>query len=284
MKRYKIQHQTTYEYSSEVQLAPHLLLLRPREGHELRIISSKLNIFPEATISWHRDVEGNSVASPVFSDKTDILKIESEILIEKYDLLPFDFLVEEYAVNFPFYYEKEDLISLKPYLNFQQAEKPDPILDWIGKMWLSGDKLQTFTLLFDINQHLHNAFTYQKREEEGVQSPEQTLSTESGSCRDYAYLFMVVAQRLGLASRFVSGYLYSQDSLAWLGATHAWAEVFIPGAGWKGFDPTNGTLVGAEHIAVAVARHPELVPPVSGKFYGSSDSTMSVSVLVSEIE
>lgn len=283
MKQYKILHQTTYSYSSVVQLLPHTLRLRPREGHELRIASSKLNIFPQANLLWHRDVEGNSVATASFKSRTDILTIESEIIIEKYDLSPLDFLISDYAIDFPFSYEEEDRISLSPYLTPASAEKADALSELTGRLWVRGDKVQTFTLLLRINQFIFQNLTYQKREEEGVQSPQKTLACGTGSCRDFAYLFMAVAQQIGFAARFVSGYVFSDQSSDRYGSTHAWAEVLIPGAGWKGFDPTFGTIVGAEHISVAVARRPELVPPIAGKFYGTPASTMTVGVSVIEL-
>lgn len=283
MKQFKILHQTTYRFSTFVQLLPHTLRLRPREGHELRIASSKLTISPPPTLLWHRDVEGNSVATASFKDKTNTLNIESEITIEKYDLSPLDFLVADYAVDFPFSYQCDDKISLSPYMNFMLPGKGDSVNDWVGNFWTRGEKLQTVSLLMRMNQHIFQNLTYLKREEEGVQSPEYTLACGTGSCRDFAYLFMVAAQRLGLAARFVSGYVFSNSSSDRLGSTHAWAEILIPGAGWKGFDPTFGLLVGAEHISVAVARRPELVPPVAGSFFGAPGSSMTVGVSVTEV-
>nr|WP_020406511.1 transglutaminase family protein [Hahella ganghwensis] len=283
MKQFKILHQTTYNYASFVQLLPHTLRLRPREGHELRIASSKLNIFPRATLKWHRDVEGNSVAIASFQDRANTLNIESEIIIEKYDLFPFDFLVSGYAIEYPFSYLDDDNISLSPYMKSEPTETNDPINDWVKSLWARDENIQTISLLLRINQDIFQNLTYLKREEEGVQSPELTLASGSGSCRDFAYLFMEAAQRLKLAARFVSGYVYSDYIPARSGSTHAWAEVFIPGAGWKGFDPTFGALVGAEHISVAVARRPELVPPIAGDFYGAPGSSMTVCVSVTEV-
>lgn len=283
MKQFRILHQTTYSYASTVQLLPHTLRLRPREGHELRIASSKLTIFPTPNLLWHRDVEGNSVATASFKSKTNILTIESEIIIEKYDLSPLDFVISDYAVDFPFSYQEDDKISLSPYMGFAPSGKGDAINDFIDRLWVRSEKIQTFTLLLKINQYIFQNLTYLKREEEGVQSPEKTLSCGSGSCRDFAYLFMAIARQIGLAARFVSGYVFSDYATDRSGSTHAWAEVLIPGAGWKGFDPTFGAIVGAEHISVAVARQPELVPPIAGKFYGAPGSTMTVGVSVTEI-
>lgn len=282
MKRFKISHQTAYDYSSPVQLLPHTLRLRPREGHELRIESSTLDIFPKPSLLWQRDVEGNSVATATFKNRTDTLRINSEIIIQKYDLSPLDFLVSDYAVDFPFCYREDDRILLSPYMAIDTSTN-NRLKEWVDALWVPAERIQTFSLLQRINQHIFRNLTYRKREEEGVQQPEHTLECGSGSCRDFANLFMAAAQQLGLAARFVSGYVYSDCVPAQSGSTHAWAEVLIPGAGWKGFDPTFGTIVGADHISVAVARRPELVPPVAGDFFGRPGSSMKVSVSVSEV-
>jgi transglutaminase-like putative cysteine protease len=134
-----------------------------------------------------------------------------------------------------------------------------------------------------LSGHIHETLSYQIREEPGVQTPAKTLSCSTGSCRDFACLFMEAARRLGLASRFVSGYLHAPPSTANFGATHAWAEVYLPGAGWKGFDPTIGEVVGTNHIAVAVARLPESAPPIAGSFVGPAEASLDVGVWVTEL-
>jgi len=134
-----------------------------------------------------------------------------------------------------------------------------------------------------LNQLIYQSMQYRRREEEGVQTAEQTLLSGSGSCRDFACLFITAARQLGFAARFVSGYMHFSASSSQSGSTHAWVEVFIPGAGWKGFDPTTGNIVGAEHITVAVARSPQSVPPVSGSYLGRPGSSMFVNVWVTEL-
>ncbi|MCB1669166.1 MAG: transglutaminase family protein [Porticoccaceae bacterium] len=283
MKRYKILHETLYNFSGSVQLLPHTLRLRPREGHELRIESSALDIFPAATLRWHRDVEGNSVATATFNGSTQNLTIKSEIIIQQYDQTPHDFLVADYAVDYPFSYIDEDKVLLSPYMQSTDTAETNLLTSWIHDIWQPDEKIQTFALLLRLNQRIYQTLTYRRREEEGVQSVEQTLSLGSGSCRDSACLFMAAARQLGFAARFVSGYIYSDattNPLGQSGSTHAWAEVLIPGAGWKGFDPTIGNIVGAEHITVAVARLPESVPPIAGSFHGPSGTKMVVNVWV----
>jgi transglutaminase-like putative cysteine protease len=138
-------------------------------------------------------------------------------------------------------------------------------------------------LLQRLSAHIHQTLSYRLREEPGVQIAAETLSYGTGSCRDFAYLLMEAARYLGLASRFVSGYLHAPPSPVNFGATHAWAEVYLPGAGWKGFDPTIGEIVGTNHIAVAVARLPESVPPIAGSFVGIPGANLNVGVWVTKL-
>jgi transglutaminase-like putative cysteine protease len=284
MQRYKILHRTYYNFSAVVQLQPHTLRLRPREGHELRIESSSLDITPPASLRWHRDAEDNSVAIATFDTPTRQLVIESEAIIQQFNDAPLDFLVAEYAMNYPFAYTPEDRILLAPYMNGVEPLASDPLVEWVENLWRPGEAIQTYALLQRLCSHIHQTLTYQLREEPGVQAAADTLSRGSGSCRDSANLFMQAARHLGLASRFISGYLHAPPSNTNYGATHAWAEVFLPGAGWKGFDPSIGKIVGSSHIAVAVARLPESVPPVSGAFVGPPGASLDVGVWVTELD
>jgi transglutaminase-like putative cysteine protease len=282
MQRYKIFHRTYYNFSAAVRLEPHALLLRPREGHELRIESSSLKLTPPATLRWHRDVEDNSVAIATFDSLATQLLIENEVIIQQHNEAPLDFLVADYATNYPFAYTPEDWVVLSPYMNVTERPAGGLLTEWVANLW-SGERIQTYTLLQRLCVHIHQTLSYQLREEPGVQSSEETLSRGTGSCRDFANLFMEAARHLGLASRFVSGYLHAPPSTVNFGATHAWAEVYLPGAGWKGFDPTIGEIVGINHIAVAVARLPESVPPVAGSFIGPPGASLNVGVWVTEL-
>ncbi len=283
MKRFKIVHRTYYNYSGEVRLGNHFLLLRPRETHELRIESFALRINPESDLLWYRDIEGNSVATVTFSSPTQQLLIESETVIQQHNEAPLDFLVAEEAVNYPFAYHADDFTMLSPYLTLPEPTERLQIDQWIKTIWQAGEPIQTYSLLQRIARRIFENQTYTVREEPGVQTSTQTLSYGSGSCRDFSKLFMDATRCLGLASRFVSGYLHAPLMSSLVGATHAWVEVYLPGAGWTGFDPTIGHIVGPDHIAVAVARLPESVPPVKGSYLGSETSTMDVGVWVSEI-
>lgn len=282
MQRYKINHNTYYNFSGTVSLEPHTLLLRPRESHELRIESSVLTLTPPGTLRWHRDVEDNCVAVATFDLPANQLVIESEVIIQQYNDAPLDFLVADYAINYPFAYITEDWPVLSSYVNTSDRATSNELSKWVATLW-SGESIQTYVLLQRICAYINQSLSYQLREEPGVQSATETLSRGTGSCRDFANLFMEAARILGLASRFVSGYLHAPPSTINFGATHAWAEVYLPGAGWKGFDPTIGEIAGINHIPVAVARLPESVPPIAGSFVGSPGASLNVGVWVTEL-
>lgn len=284
MRRLQINHLTEYRFPVPVSVLPHRLLLRPRENHNVRIESSLLDIFPAPTVQWKRDVLDNSVCVVAITQPTDLLRIASTVVIQHYDENPFDFLVDDYALMHPFAYTASDCIELAPFLKAVYPDDRERVVGWLqASGWRQTS--QTFTLLESINRGIASGFSYQLREEQGVQSPGTTLQTRSGSCRDFAALFTEACRHLGLASRFVSGYLFTWAGDARNAATHAWAEVYLPGAGWKGFDPTSGEVTGDRHVAVAVARHPEAVPPVAGDFVGTAlqRPTLSVILRVSEI-
>lgn len=282
MQRYNILHRTYYNFSSTVTLGPHFLRLRPREDYELRIESFSLNITPNATLLWHRDAEGNSVATASFAQKTQQLIFESEVIIQQYNEAPLNFMVADYAVHYPFNYTQDDQVLLNPYMQLPDQDTQQQIKRWAQQLWHADDNIQTYTALQRIASHIYNNFTYKLREEPGVQSAKETLSRNTGSCRDFAQLFMDAAKCMGLAARFVTGYLHA-PGLDAAGATHAWAEVYLPGAGWKGFDPTIGQMAGTDHIPVAVARLSKSVPPIAGSFIGEPESTLDVGVWVSKL-
>ncbi len=278
MQRLRIKHLTEYLFPTQVTLNQHRLLLRPREGHDVRIESSRLAITPAYKIKWQRDVFDNSLAVVNFLESSNKLTIDSEVVIQHYEQAPYDFMVVDYAVNYPFVYAVGEQVDLAA---FQQPVffNDQPIIsDWLQQLGLYG--METFGLLVYLNQAISNQFRYQKREEAGVQSPTQTLTQRSGSCRDYATFFIEACRCLGLASRFVSGYLHAPATEVGDATTHAWVEVYLPGTGWKGFDPTTGEVTSNQHIAVAVARDPETVPPVSGSFMGSGSATPTMLVNV----
>jgi len=268
MRRLNISHVTEYLFNAPVTLLPHRLLLRPRESHNVRIESSTLDIFPGHTLQWKRDVLDNSVALVSFAEPSDRLRIASNVVIQHYEDNPFDFLLDDYAVSHPFDYAEAERTDLAPFLRAEYPADQEAVRGWLDGSGLQRP-METFVLLDQMNRKIAGQCFYLMREEPGVQSPALTLAHNSGSCRDFAALFMEACRHLGLASRFVSGYLFTSDFDTGNASTHAWAEVYLPGAGWKGFDPTSGEVAGNRHIATAVARHPEAVPPVAGSFIGS---------------
>lgn len=283
MKRFKIIHRTYYSYSTEVILGPHTLFLRPREDHDLRIDNFSLKTTPISTLLWHRDVEGNSVAIANFTFPATKLLIESEVTIQQYNEVPLDFMVADYAMYYPFVYQPDDKVLLSPYMQLPACEATENVKRWVATFWDLNERIQTYTLLQRLAAGIHEQLSYRVREEPGVQTAQQTLLSETGACRDFAFLFMVVARYLGFASRFVSGYLHAPLMSHEIGTTHAWVEIYLPGAGWKGFDPTIGGIAGSDHIAVAVAKMPESVPPVAGSYFGASDSALDVGVWVNRL-
>lgn len=286
MRHIKIRHLTHYQYAEAVTLLPHSLHLRPRDGHDIRVLSSKLDISPKFHIHWKRDVYGNSVAVVNFLEAATELSIVSEVVVENYEEQPLNFVLEENARFFPFEYDASEQIDLAPYKSPVYEQDRDMVSAWIANFCNPGNKVDTISMLTTLNTNIANGFRYQVREEPGVQSPSQTLSSGTGSCRDFATLFIESCRHCGLASRFISGYVRNETAAPWNTATHAWAEVYLPGSGWRGFDPTSGLLVSGDHIAVAVHRHPEAIPPVSGSFIATGNALpqLTVEVRVAPIE
>jgi len=280
MHRIRIQHVTEYFFANFVTLNQHQLLLRPREGHDVRIESSRLDISPAFNIKWYRDVFDNSVALVTFLQPTNKLRIASEVVIQHYEESPINSSVEDYALHYPFVYHESDRIDLAAFQQPVFYNDQPAVINWLHNMGLHTRNMATLSLQNKLNQTIHSQFRYQMREEAGVQSPAQTLLIGSGSCRDYATLFIEACRSLGLASRFVSGYLHAPATEVGNASTHAWAEVYLPGKGWQGFDPTIGEITGNRHIAVAVARNPEAIPPVSGSFTGPGFTMPSMIVNV----
>jgi len=271
----KIRHKTTYRFRQQVSLLPHRLMLRPRESRDLRLMSSNVAVTPAAAVTWAQDVYGNTVATATFSTMTDILVIDSvaEIQLNAAPWPVFD--IAGSAIYYPFRYSDDEWTDLGA-LGFQQyADLGGQLQSW-ARAFVRSNPTDTLSLLKDLSTGVAERIHYQSREVEGTQSPTQTLDRGWGSCRDLAVLFAEAARSLGFGARIVSGYLYnpdlnrvgSEDS----GSTHAWAEVYVPGAGWITFDPTNRSLGGFNLIPVAVARDIRQAMPVAGSFVGMTDA------------
>jgi transglutaminase-like putative cysteine protease len=280
MRLLRIEHITEYRFAAPVTLLPHRLLVRPRESHNLRIASSTLDIKPQHDVRWQRDVVDNSIALVTFREQADYLRIGSTVVVEHYEDAPYDFLLESHAVMHPFDYGPDEAALLAPFRELSWPSDRPAVTRWLTGLGFGAGPTETFALLNRLNGIIYTGFASRVREEPGVWSPAQTLASSAGACRDLAALFIDACRCLGLASRFVSGYLHAPVSESGNGSTHAWAEVYLPGPGWKGFDPTAGEVTGNRHIAVAVSRHPEEVPPVSGSFHAPSSLRSSMHVYV----
>ena len=280
MKRIQINHSTTYQYPAPVQLGPHTMMIRPRSGHDLRIEQAQLTISPHCNVKWHRDIYSNSVAVASFLEPATSLSIHSHVIVHHFEAEPLNFLVDEKAVMFPFHFDPQERVDLVPYQTLCFPSDSPVLRDWLQQFWRPGQTIETYVLLDNINKSIVQNFQYHMREEPGVQRPSETLRKGSGSCRDFATLFIESCRYFGLAAQFVSGYLNCPDTVQGHGSTHAWSEVYLPGAGWKGFDNTSGIVVGHDHIAMAVSRHPADVPPIAGSYQSAAVFTPTMEVIV----
>ncbi len=279
----RIQHRTTYRYSQQVMLGPHRLMIRPREGHDIQIEQLAVEIKPAHRLRWIRDVFGNSIAVVHFMEPASELIVNSELVLRHFDANPFDFQIDPEAFQYPFLYDMATFLDLAGLMQIIYTADAPKVREWLNGFWHAGQTIDTMALLQHMNGTISRTFQYRVRHEPGVQTPAQTLEKNSGSCRDFATLFIEACRCLGLGARFVSGYLPSGGAVAADASTHAWAEVYLPGGGWKGFDPTLGLLTTSQHIPVAVSRHPENAMPISGSFIGPGSATLQVDVRVEEV-
>lgn len=278
----RIRHRTNYRYRQPVELGPHRLMLRPREALDLKLRSSDITVTPDATVTWANDVAGNAVATVTFGIPSDTLVIDSVTHVELSAAGYPIFDIAASAISFPFRYSDDEWTDLGA-LTVRQHPDGDRLKNW-AQEFVAGYPTDTLSLLKDINDGVGAGVTYQAREDEGTQSPSQTLSSGLGSCRDLATLFVEAVRSLGFGARAVSGYLHDPTrsllGSADAGSTHAWGEVYLPGAGWVTFDPTNGRVGGANLIPVAVARDIRQAMPVTGSFIGPADALLDMSVAV----
>ncbi len=204
------------------------------------------------------------------------LIIEMECLVDVLEYNPFDFILTE-ASEFPFQYNHELSLELEGLALPIYTHDIECLRDWLRPIWRPGKRCETLSLLLDVNKAIYREIKYQRREVKGVQTPARTLDIKKGACRDFAILFMEICRLLGLATRFVSGYMYSETIVGRM-SLHGWAEVYLPGAGWVGFDPSWGILSTSSYIPVAVARHPEHIPPISGSYFGFASDFLCTDV------
>lgn len=259
-------HETVYKYSAPVAFSPHRLVLRPREGHDIRLNTMNLSTFPESEISWHRDMLDNSIAIAVITEPSDELRVVSEFTVS----VP----PETEDGGSPIFVPHPSVVAgieqmvAVPYLQYIYPPQVAHLRQWFTGSGLAPKPGRKAAIFDDMAILIHRVIKYNRREVAGVQSPTETLRLATGSCRDMAVLMMETSRALGYPARFVSGYMESANSLVGMGSTHAWAEIYLPEHGWTGFDPSIGRRVGPGHIAVGVSHHPRGVMPVAGGFTG----------------
>jgi len=284
--RLRVTHKTNYRYPRAVDFAPHRLFLRPRTTAHQRLLHHELLITPHAKLASLRDAHDNDADCAYFSCKAAELSIHSTFEVENSQVNPFDFILEATAISFPFTYGADEILALGAYLAPPYAKTQDALLAWLDKRFLDRPA-ETVPFISALNQLLFRQLGYQRRDEQGIQPSLVTLELGGGACRDYAVLFIELCRTLGIAARFVSGYLYApsgEDRRA-VGAMHAWAEVYLPGAGWRALDPTHGIWCDTTFIPVAHAAVAESVNPIQGNLYARDPvgSTLHTEVVVEKI-
>ncbi|AWN42369.1 transglutaminase family protein [Methylobacterium durans] len=286
-----VRHVTTYRYRQPVAFGEHRIMFRPRDSYDQRLIAASLAIEPEpCALRWMFDVFGNCVAVATFAGRARTLRFTCGITLEHTPEHAPVFPLAPHATHYPFGYGAEDMPDL---IRSIERHHPDPghAIDAFARSFIPAEgRIPTQDLLAAMTRSVRQNFTYLARAEQGVQDPVQTLRTKRGSCRDFALLMMEAVRALGMAARFVSGYLYNprgdRERHVGGGSTHAWLQVYLPGAGWVEFDPTNGIVGNRDLIRVAVARDPRQAVPLHGSFFGfpADDLGMSVEVDVAEID
>lgn len=281
---FTIRHRTAYRYAEPVSFGPHRLMTRPRDSFDLRLLRAELTMSPPGSLRWMHDPLGNAIAIADFAQMSDCLEIVSTLEVERFDSTLPNFAPPA-ATAFPIVYASEESPELTPFLVPCTAD-PDLIVKEFMSEALAEAGMSGLAFLDALNRQIHARIVYASREAEGTQSPVETLGFGTGTCRDLAWLFVECARRGGFAARFVSGYLYDRATdtaaggLTGGGATHAWAEVYIPETGWVEYDPTNEIIAGAALLRVAVARRPEQASPISGTFTGGTGAFMGIEVTV----
>ena len=278
-----IHHKTVYRYTHPVAFGEHRIMLRPRDGHDLRVLSSSLEIAPQPmALRWIHDVFGNSVAIATFDERAQTLSFTSMATVEHNPAEEFALTPDDPAYFYPFLYDDEEFPDLQQFITPQYGDPNGELSHWARGFLEADGPTRTFNILSGMTHGIREAFTYRKRHAHGTQHPLDTLSTGSGTCRDYALFMIEALRRLGIAARFVSGYLFIPGDRAHGyvggGSTHAWVQVYLPSAGWIEFDPTNGIIGTRDLIRVAVARDPRQAIPLHGAYLGSPDAFAGMEV------
>ncbi|RZI93749.1 MAG: transglutaminase family protein [Variovorax sp.] len=302
--RYDITHTTIYRYKKPVTFGPHRVMFRPRDSHDLRVLATDLKVSPEANIRLIQDPHSNSVALVQPMGAATELKFVCCFTIEQVPPRLDELALHPAAEFLPFAYSVQDRLDLEHYLRPHHDDPQGELIRWAHQFLSTDAPNSTRDVLARMNAHIGKSLKYAARDEEGTQTPLETLQLGSGSCRDYALLMMEAARRLGVATRFVSGYLYDAaldapvaaaaaaattaapagqpavSAVAGAGSTHAWLHAYLPGAGWVAYDPTNNLMGSSQLIRVGVARDPAQAAPIAGSWFGEPDAYEGMSATV----
>ncbi len=299
----EVEHITTYRYAQPVAFGTHRVAFHPRAAHDIRVLYADLEVSPHSRQHWVHDVFSNSVSVVEPLVPADSLSFTARFAIEHLGVKNQELPIDESARQYPFEYSPEDKADLGGFLALQYPDDAPAVRDWVAGFMPQRGTIHTRDVLTNLNQFIRTDFTYAARDAMGTQSPAQTLALRSGTCRDFALLMMEAARGLGIAARFVSGYIYdpaldaedtsgpeavaqgieSRDSgggTVGSSATHAWLHVYLPGAGWVPFDPTNTLSGGTDLIRVAFTRTPEQAAPVAGGWTGDPSDYLGMEVSV----
>ena len=283
----RVSHLTRYEYDHEVGFSPHLFYLRPREDAHHRLLFHRLSVQPDAKLFHVRDPSDNNYAWAHFWERSQVLNIRSECEVETTLTNPFDFVLKPYAITFPFRYEPVFDFALGPYLAPPFNDTQSRLRAWLDEHFIDRPA-ETVPYVSALCRLIFETLGYTRREEGGIQPSTVTLDRGGGACRDVAVLFTELARTLGLAARFVSGYMFAtaDDAQRTAGAMHAWVEIYLPGAGWRALDPTHGIWCDDSFVPVAHAAQAESVNPIQGGVFSGNplSSRLHIDVVVERLE
>jgi len=284
MRLLTVRHATEYQYARPVTFGQHRLMLRPRDSHDLRLVSAELTLSPPGNVRWMHDVFGNSVALVDFQSPAATLSIVSALKLERYGIEGPMFPIAPEAEYYPFIYSSSDRVDLGHLLEQHYPDLNGVLARWADS-FVTSRPMRTLDLLAKMNAALQPNIVYGERHELGTQSPAETLEKKTGACRDFAMVLIEAARYLGFGARFVSGYLYDPaldkgDATPATAATHAWAEIYLPGAGWIEYDPTDVLIGGETLIRVAVTRDPSQAIPITGSYMGAPADFIAMNVEV----
>ena len=276
----QIVHDTTYSYRKAVRFGPHRLVIRPREGHDVRIEEIRVEIEPTFELEWSRDLFGNCVATAHILSPAEHLRIHSEVLLHQTAPFPLRPAQRETRTEFPVQFSEIESAVATAYLATTHPADVAKVKEWVSSVIDPITLHDAEEIVASIARRIRKTIKYRRREAKGVQSPSQTLAVESGSCRDMATLMLEALRSVGFPARFASGYLVGSASDAGHAATHAWAEAYLPSVGWLGYDPMLGEATSGNHIVVGVSNHPRGVMPVSGTFFDEDKSYLGMKAKV----